>query len=151
MLETEELFELTLDVAKHEAINIGALPIGSRRIVPVTGGRFEGRKLSGQVLPGADWVLVEPDGSFRIDVRLTLKTDDSKFIYMQYKGVFHATPEVLERFYLGEPLVDKEYYLRTRVSFETSAPKYQWLNHIVSIGKGRQIPNGVAYDLYHIL
>jgi len=151
MLETEELFELTLNVGMSEIINVGELPLGSRRIVPVKGGSFVGSKLNGEVLPGTDWVLVEPDGSFRIDVRLTLKTDDSQFIYMQYTGFFHASPEVLARYYRGESIAEHEYYLRTRASFETSAPQYQWLNHIISVGKGRQTSNGVAYLFYHIL
>ncbi|MFT6100200.1 MAG: hypothetical protein ACJAYF_002752 [Arenicella sp.] len=88
MLETEELFELSLSVGMSEMINVGELPLGGRRIVPVNGGSFRGSKLNGEVLPGADWVLVEPDGSFRIDVRLTLKTDELQFIYMQYNGFF---------------------------------------------------------------
>jgi hypothetical protein len=151
MLQTKELFELTLSIAIHEIVDIGALPLGSRRIVPVTGGSFKGEKLRGKVLPGADWVIVEPDGSFRIDVRLTLETDDLEFIYMQYKGLFHAAPEVLKRYYQGEPIAEEEYYLRTTAHFEASAPQYRWLNHIITVGKGRQIKNGVAYRLYQVL
>jgi hypothetical protein len=151
MLETEELFELSLSVGMSEMINVGELPLGGRRIVPVNGGSFRGSKLNGEVLPGADWVLVEPDGSFRIDVRLTLKTDELQFIYMQYNDFFHASREVLARYYRGEPLAEHEYYLRNRASFETSAPQYRWLNHIISVGKGRQTLNGVAYHLYHVL
>ncbi|GAA6139260.1 DUF3237 domain-containing protein [Arenicella sp. 4NH20-0111] len=152
MLEAKELFEMTLQVSTEKMINIGALPHGGRRIVPISGGRFSGDRLNGRVLPGgADWVLVEPDGSFRIDVRLTLETDDSQSIYMQYDGLFYAEADVLERYYSGASISEDEYYLRTQARFETSASNYQWLNHIVSVGKGRKIDGGVSYQMYHVL
>jgi len=58
---------------------IGALPLGyTRRVVYVTGGRFEGERLKGKVLPGGgDSVIERPDGGLHLDVRLTLQTDES--------------------------------------------------------------------------
>ena len=39
-------------------IEIGPMPIGTRRIFNATGGRFEGERLSGEVLPGGgEWFL----------------------------------------------------------------------------------------------
>ena len=52
--------------------------MGQRRVVPVSGGSFEGSRLRGVVLPhaGSDWLLQRADGTFQQDVRLTLQTDD---------------------------------------------------------------------------
>jgi Protein of unknown function (DUF3237) len=50
--------DLLLEVrATLEApIMVGAAPEGTRRVVPISGGTFEGPRLRGTVLPGgADW------------------------------------------------------------------------------------------------
>jgi len=43
---------------------------GKRRIIPITGGHFEGPRLKGTILDnGADWQVVNPDGVAIIDTR----------------------------------------------------------------------------------
>ena len=47
-----------------------AQDLGARRIVPVTGGTFEGPKLKGTALSGGgDWILRRPDGANELNVR----------------------------------------------------------------------------------
>jgi hypothetical protein len=73
------------------AQDLGPGPNGHRRIFVVKGGHFVGPRLKGIVLPGgADWTLVGPDGSARLDVRITLCTDDDALIYARYEGALHA-------------------------------------------------------------
>ena len=58
-LRTEFLCELSADLEAPQ--QIGATPHGTRRIIYVKGGAFEGPKLKGKVLPGGgDWLLVRP-------------------------------------------------------------------------------------------
>ena len=84
-LKWEPLFAMTLDIAFDRLQVIGKMPIGWRGIYPVNGGRFEGPKLRGKVLPdGADWVIRRADGATMIDVRLGLMTDDGAAIAMSY-------------------------------------------------------------------
>jgi len=67
---------MTLHVVS-KPIEIGTGPQGTRTIFNVTGGTFEGSRLRGTVLPnGGDWLLVDSEGVGRLDVRLTLATDD---------------------------------------------------------------------------
>ena len=151
-LRSQHLFTLTLKVKFTEMIDIGVLPHGRRRIAPVESGHFEGARLKGSVLPGgADWVLNRADGGMKIDVRIALRTDDGAAIYMQYQGHFRAAPDVAKRFNRGEQLAPLDYYLRTVANFETAAPKYAWLNEIISVGSGAQGPGGVIYTLHEIL
>ena len=151
-IDTEFLFDLELQIDMANRFEVGQLPLGVRTVVPVNGGSFNGPTIEGSVLPGgADWVLVEPDGSFRIDVRLNLQTKDEQNLYMNYQGFFHASKEVLERYYRRELLDDNEYYLRTSVRFETSSAQYGWLNHKICIAKGRQTKTGVIYSVYQVL
>ena len=71
--------DLILDT--QPANNIGSIGV-NRVIVPVSGGTFDGPKLKGTVLPGADWIVRRPDGSSVLDVRIILQTDDAQKIYM---------------------------------------------------------------------
>src|ERR1035438_6923246 len=63
-LRSEFLFTLTGTVGSP--IEVGVMPQGERRIVPIEGGAFEGPRLRGQVLPnGADWMNIRPIRSIR--------------------------------------------------------------------------------------
>jgi len=77
-VELELLFEITAAIAPP--ILIPDTPDGTRVVVHVTGGKFEGPRVKGTVLAsGADWFLVRADGKIGIiDVRLVLKTDDGE-------------------------------------------------------------------------
>jgi hypothetical protein len=150
-LRSRPLFRLEIEL--HPIQEIGATPAGSRRVVPVSGGRFEGERVRGVILPhaGSDWLLERADGSFQQDVRLTLATDDGALVLMSYRGVRRGSAEVSARLARGEAVGPSEYYLRTAPFFETSAPKYLWLNTIVSVGLGERLPNGAAYEVFEVL
>lgn len=130
-LKSEFLMDIILDVAAPQIL-------GTRRIVPVTGGTFEGPKLKGTALPGADWILVRPDGVSELNVRVTLRTDDEQLIYLTYRGLLF-TPK------------GGEQYWRTTPIFETGAAKYDWLTKIIAVGVGKTVPGKAAYSIYHIL
>jgi hypothetical protein len=134
-------------------LQLGDTPTGDRRVFTVSGGKFTGDQLRGEVLPQAssDLLLVRADGSYQQDVRLILRTDDGALILMTYRGVRHASPEVSARIARGEQVASSDYYLRTAPFFETSSPKYAWLNKIVSIGIGERQPDGVSYEVFEVL
>lgn len=149
-LKVELLFDMTAELG--EVQEVGATPHGTRRIIVVQGGTFEGPKLKGTILPGGgDWQLIRPDGTAEIDVRLTLRTDDGHLIYMTYTGIRTGPPEVLQRLARGEAVDPSEYYFRTTPLFEAGAEKYDWLNRIVAIGEGRRAPTVVRYSVYAVL
>ena len=70
---------------------------------------------------------------------------------MYYTGVRHGSPEVMRLIADGETVDPSEYYLRNAPFFETAAPKYDWLNRIVSVGVVRRMPDHAAYDVFEIL
>jgi hypothetical protein len=134
-------------------LELGDTPAGKRRVFTVSGGEFVGDRLRGHVLPEAssDLLLVRADGSSQQDVRVILRTDDGALILMTYRGVRHASPEVNARISRGERVAASDYYLRTTPFFETSSPKYAWLNKIVSVAVGERLPDGVKYEVFEIL
>jgi hypothetical protein len=150
-LKSRPLFRLEIDL--HPIHEIGATPLGTRRVIPVSGGRFTGERLRGMVLPhaGSDWLLGRADGTFQQDVRMTLQTDDGALILMSYRGVRHASPEVSARLARGERVTSDQYYLRTAPFFETGAERYAWLNLIVSVAIGERLTTGVAYEVFEVL
>jgi hypothetical protein len=150
-LRSRLLFTITITL--HPFQELGVTPLGERRIVPVSGGTFEGTRLRGSVVPqaGGDWLLRRADDVYQQDVRLTLQTDDGALILMTYRGIRHAPKEVADRLARGEQVDPSQYYLRTAPFFETSAPRYAWLNNLVTIGVGERLPNGVIYKVFEIL
>jgi hypothetical protein len=150
-IQTRHLFTLTADVPK--IVELGATPQGARRIATVSGGTFKGERLQGTIqgAPGGDWILVRPDGATILDVRLTLETDDQQLIYMTYRGVRHGPADVMARLAKGESVDPASYYFRTAPVFETAAPRYDWLNRIVSVATGRREASGPVYEVYEVL
>src|SRR5438094_10236179 len=88
-MNTRLLMMMHVNVATPQ--NIGAVPHGTRRTAPLSGGDFEGPRLRGTVLPGgsADWLLLRADDVLEMDLRVTLRTDDGALIYMRSIGLRH--------------------------------------------------------------
>mgnify|MGYP003346769787 CR=1 FL=1 len=151
MIETRELFTLTLDVPSIK--DLGATPWGHRRIAQVTGGRFEGERLKGTVHagPGGDWMLLRQDGVLALDVRITLETDDGHLIFMSYRGMRHGPKDVIDRLNRGEKVEPGSYYFRMVPQFETSSEKYGWLNRAMFVSSGFRQASGPTYDVYEVL
>lgn len=146
---TEFLYDITMDA---EVQDLGQTPAGHRRIVIVTGGRFDGPALRGLVMAGGgDWLVERADGTRALDVRITLRTDDGELIYAHYPGLFHGAPDVMSRLVAGEAVEPSEYYFRTAPFFETASPKYSWLNRTMAIGIGRRTRTQVEYSVYAVL
>ena len=122
---------------------------GKRRIIPITGGTFNGKLLKGKILNnGADWQIVDSHGLAIIDTRYLLETDDGALIYLQTKGYRYAAPDILKQLAKGEDVDPKQYYFKITMQFETSSEKYSWLNRTVAIGSAMRLGKEVIYDAY---
>jgi len=130
---------------------VGEIAAGTRRIVQITGGTFEGPGFKGRVLPGgADWQIIHPDGFSELDTRYTLETDTGKTIYVQNAGMRHAAPDVMKQLLAGQPVDPALVYFRTVPSFETSAPELQWLTRAIFIGVGQRNPSDVLIRFWRV-
>lgn len=131
-LQSEFLLRLVLETHPPNTV-------GDRLIVPVSGGTFEGSKLKGTIVgPSGDWIEKRRDGSNVLDVRLLLKTDDAQNIYMSWHGIAY-------------PMQGGALFARITPVFETGAPRYLWLNNVVSVGVYQPMPAKVSYRVYQIL
>jgi len=150
-LQSRHLFTITMTLPP--TIEVGETPAGRRRVFAVSGGRFEGDRLKGDVLShgASDLLLVGTDGASRPKAGVVLRTDDGALILMTYRGVRHASSDVQARIDAGERVSASEYYLRTAPMFETASAQYAWLNKIMSVGVGDRTRDGVSYEVFEIL
>ena len=141
---------LRLEASLGEALDVGIVAQGRRRIVPLTGGRFAGPELNGALLPGvsADWQIVLPDGSALGDIRYTLQTDQGDLLYVRSQSVRHGSAEVLARLGRGEEVDPSKYVFRASTQFETAAPDLDWLNKGIFISVAGRQPGFVIYEVY---
>jgi hypothetical protein len=129
----EYLGTLRAETGSRTVIDNG--PQGTRTIVQVTGGRFEGPRLKATVqTPAGDWITNRADGTYRLDVRMTLKTDDGAVILVTYNGIGQTTNAGAS--------------LRIAPLFETGDPRYAWLTRLQAVGVGERVGTTVTYDIY---
>jgi hypothetical protein len=144
------LFAMRLEV--RPPVVVGSPPDSYRRIGVIAGGSFEGDRLSGKVLDGgSDWQTIRPDGAVNLNVRLVLRTNDDAILCMTYQGVRHGPPDVIARIDRGEVVDPESYYFRVNPLFQTSAPQYDWINHVVGIGIGHRLADGPIYSIFELL
>jgi len=147
------LYRDEIEVAPPQLL--GLTPAGERRIYPILGGRFDGERMSGRILPGgADWQIVRevaPDCiEMRVEARFTMETRDGALIYVQNQGIRRATPEQVGRMMGGEAVDPATYYFRMTPRFETSDARYDWLNGVMAVASGMRSPERVVYDVYAV-
>ncbi len=136
-LPVRHLYKITLETTDAPMM-LPAGPQGTRMVVGVKGGHFEGERLNGKVVgPGGDWVTQRADGSIKLDVRLLLQTDDGASILVSYNGV--------------GIVVEGQLKARCAPLFETGDERYAWLNHIQAVGIGGLDGTDVVYDIYELL
>ena len=131
---------------------IGPTPIGTRQIFAVSGGTFEGERLSGVVLPpGGEWLLDAGDGFGQVDVRLMLRTNDDVPIYMRYSGLMDFNETVQGKLAAGQSTDFGDNPFLTHVRFECADERYAWLTRVIAVGEGRMHPDCVEYAIYELV
>ena len=113
----EEVVTLAADIP------VGETSLGMRKIVPITGGRFEGPGIRGTIIPGGwDWQLMRKDGCLQIEADYMLRTDDGVVINVINKGASCRGAD------------GQRQPLRTQPVFEAPLGKYEWLGKSAFIG-----------------
>ena len=116
---TEFVYEAVVDIAP--TVPLGDSPLGERRIVPITGGTFEGPDIRGKVLPGgADRQLIRKDGVRRLDALYEMQAEDGAIITVRNQVLI-------------APGGGADYRFST---LDITAPEgpHAWLNRLVFVG-----------------
>lgn len=120
-------FPVALEVLAQTGttVEVGEGANGRRRIVPITGGSFRGRGLSGVVIPGgADRQLFRADGVRELEAIYELQADDGTVLMVHNRVLVDA-----ER-----PPSGEERYARSVVRVEAPQGPHDWLNRRILLG-----------------
>jgi hypothetical protein len=143
------LFEIRATLAAP--IVVGQVPEGLRRVVPVTGGTFEGPQLRGNLLPGgADWQYLRADGVMVVEAQYLLRTDDGVIIQVNNRGMRHGPDAVMRRLAAGEAVDAAEYYFRATPRLIAPTGNYEWLNRRIYLCSGARYPEAVVLWFYEV-
>ena len=128
MIDTPKLtLALEGKVFIDRPIFVGEADDGQRSIVPISGGQIRGDNFSATVLPGgADWQLVKADGTWCVEAKYAIQTDDGVVIVIENKGIIVGLDK--------NGCVVHEPYARTTPLFHAPQGKYDWLNKHIFIG-----------------
>ncbi len=126
-----------MEVQISEPIAVGGGPKGSRMVIDVPSVKLTGERINAELATNdaADWATFSEDGKLAaLDVRLTLKTDDGAYIYMEYSGRMNAETGLIS----------------VAPTFETGSEKYAWLNAVQAVSAGQvDMASGLLiYDVY---
>jgi len=115
-------------------------PAGTRVIFEIVDYRWEGARFTARQkgAAAADWLLLGPDGTGTLDVRVTLETPDGAIVLVQYTGRVDGSNGLG-----GAPV-------HAAFQFETGDERYAWLNRIQAIAKGTLDGSALAYDVYEV-
>jgi hypothetical protein len=145
------VFAFELRVQVGPPLVVGQVAAGTRRIVQILGGTFEGPGIKGKVVPGgADWQIIHVDGFSELDTRYTLETDKGQTIYVQNAGMRHAAPDVMQKLLAGQQVDPALVYFRTIPKFETAAPELQWMTRAIFVGIGERNPADVLIRFWRV-
>ena len=143
---------LRIEVTLEPILDLGRTPYGERRVIHIRGGRFEGPRLRGRVVPGgADWQILRADGVADLRARYTLETDKGELILVRSDGLRHGPADVIARLARGESVDPSQYYFRTILRFETSGERLAWLNRVLTVARGRRDAAAVHLEVFEVL
>lgn len=138
-------FVCELHVKLGQTYTVGQTAHGTRVVIPITGGTFEGPNMKGTVLEGgADYQLVDQaKGRNEIEAIYSIKTDDGVFIHIRNCGLI-VTGKNAD----GSP----NFYFRCAPKFEApSDSKYNWLNNSLFLCKpGGFTPEGISLRVWRV-
>ncbi|KAK0336954.1 hypothetical protein LTR91_010966 [Friedmanniomyces endolithicus] len=150
------LFHLECDMESFR--HIGQGPYGDRSTVIFKGGRFDGPRLRGEILPGggaySDWEIVRDHGdqqTAHLNTRYNLVTHDGATIYLQTTGTRTGAKAVLEKLGSDTSITADQYKMRLNLTMETGDQRYSWVNSGVFVASSGRVGDQVVYDAYELL
>lgn len=152
------LCHVNIELARDAPLIVGQTPWRWLRVSNISGGCFEGQRLTGKILPsGGDWAEQGQDAAGRstshLDVRSLWQTENGALIHVTYNGRVVIPAELIEEYRdlasVGR-LDPARYYFRTLPLFQTADMRYAWLNNLVAVGLGKRTASGVLYKIFEI-
>lgn len=138
-------YAFTLKVKCENAFTVGKTSHGTRAVIPIVGGTFEGPNIKGTILSGgADYQLIDSvKGRNEIEAIYCIKTDDDVYIHVRNCGLI-----VTGKNDDGTP----KFYFRCAPKFEApNNSKYDWLNNSLFICEPGFEPGFIMLNIWRVL
>lgn len=164
---TETFEEPVLEFAFEVRLQFRALPKvtnmpsgGSRGMVALDSGTFEGPLVRGVAVPGSggDFCLFRDDGVLAADARYMLQEEDGSIFMLNTRGyIWGRTDQVMQAFervaqgLSKETIPPQDVYFRTLTTFEAPRGKHEWLARHCFVGMGRRTEKGNAIRYYKVV
>ena len=147
--ELARVCDIAVDVGPIR--DLGVVPHGRRRIIPILGGTVHGPRLVADILPGgADWQYLRADGILELVARYSILTRDGVEIAITNRGLRRASPEVMAAMSRGDRVDPALVYFRTVPVFEAPAGSYAWLNESVFVATAARLPDKVQIAVFEV-
>ena len=132
-------YVVRLHVTLDPAFSVGDTGKGSRTVIPITGGTFEGPGLKGEVLPGGADYQMQCDGRTEIEAIYCIRTDDGVNIHVRNCGIIRMGGE-------------GGFYFRCAPKFEAPKDsKYAWMNESLFLCQpGMGAAGGINLDVWRV-
>ncbi|REJ04201.1 DUF3237 domain-containing protein [Microbacterium bovistercoris] len=128
----EHAFDVVVELGEPELH--GATRAGTRRVVPIIGGRITGG-VEADILPGgADWQIIRADGALDLDARYSARTAGGELLLLRARGV----------------RAGMEGPFHTALEVETSSPALSRLQDRVFVASAVRDTNLVRYRAFHV-
>ncbi len=148
-LDAEFVMDLRVDCPEEDRLIVGCNDWGYLRCIQIKGGRFEGPKMRGRVVPGgADWNMgvggdtEETVRSRTVSAKYLLQTDDGIYIAIDNLGYKYVDQE-------------KNTVIQTTPTFHAPRGRYEWINYGVYVaslaGSTVNGVRGVDIKIYKML
>jgi hypothetical protein len=116
----EHLFDIVAICT--DPVPLGTIDGGTALMIPITGGTVSGERLSGEVMPGADWAIYRAAGLATVEARYAIKARDGTIIQ-----IFNGATAPVDRSRTDGVM------MITAPRFIAPEGPHDWLNHGVYV------------------
>lgn len=139
----------TITALVDEPVELGDMPGGPRRIIPIRGGSISGPDISGRVLPGgADFQILRSETTTSLEARYAIETDDGTRISVENHGIRTGSPDDIAALVAGRPVPPERIYFRCVPQLTASGERWGWLSDRILVGSGVRHPDRVELTVY---
>ena len=112
-----------------------------------------GRRINAvSAMPGIDWFTPYPNGFGQPHLRLPFRTADDEIVLLEYRGIVQASKAFQSAVENNTATQWHDQYMRMALTFETTAPRYQWLVESLFLARGRLVGSkSLEYEVYRVL
>lgn len=129
-------------------VELGDMPGGARRIVPIEGGTLVGPGVRGTILPGgADFQVLRSATTTVLEAKYAIETDDGDTIAVDNLGIRNGSEEDIAALVAGRTVPPERIYFRC-VPRLTGSGRWAWLGDRVFVGAGTRHPDRVVVEVF---